>query len=42
MSRSERIYHLAIRDEWNEAVTAGAPYRRSTLGKSLETPPSPR
>jgi uncharacterized protein (DUF952 family) len=36
MSRPERIYHLAVRDEWNEALTAGAAYRRSTLGKSLE------
>jgi uncharacterized protein (DUF952 family) len=27
-----RIYHLALRDEWR----AGEPYRRSTLGQSLD------
>ena len=31
----DRIYHLAIVGEWNEATDADAPYRRSTLGKSL-------
>lgn len=30
------IYHLAIRAEWDEAVAAGEPYRRSTVGKSLD------
>jgi uncharacterized protein (DUF952 family) len=30
------IYHLALRDEWQEAVEGGKPYGRSTLGKSLE------
>lgn len=30
-----RLYHLAIRDEWEEALTRGGPYRRSTLGRSL-------
>lgn len=30
-----RIYHLALRDEWQAAVDAGEPYERSTLGKSL-------
>ena len=30
------IYHLALRDEWQEAVGRNEPYRRSTLGKSLE------
>jgi glutathione S-transferase len=29
------IFHLALRDEWNEAVDRGEPYRRSTLGVSL-------
>jgi uncharacterized protein (DUF952 family) len=29
------IFHLALRDEWREAVDRGEPYRRSTLGKSL-------
>jgi uncharacterized protein (DUF952 family) len=32
---SDRIYHLALRDEWDEAVAAGS-YRRSTLGRSLD------
>jgi glutathione S-transferase len=31
-----RLYHLAVSDEWLDAVTHGAPYRRSTLGRSLE------
>ena len=30
-----RIYHLALREEWDEAVEAGAAYQRSTLGRSL-------
>ena len=30
-----RLYHLALRDEWADAVRTGS-YRRSTLGKSLE------
>jgi uncharacterized protein (DUF952 family) len=30
------IYHLAIRDEWQQAMDSGLAYRRSTLGKSLE------
>lgn len=29
------IYHLALRDEWDDAVASGA-YRRSTLGRSLD------
>ena len=29
------IFHLALRDEWREAVDRGGPYERSTLGKSL-------
>jgi glutathione S-transferase len=29
------IYHLAVRDEW-EARVPGEPYRRSTLGASLD------
>jgi glutathione S-transferase len=29
------IFHLALRDEWNEAVAHGDAYRRSTLGVSL-------
>ena len=29
-----RIYHLALRDEWDAAVTHGS-YLHSTLGKSL-------
>ena len=29
------IYHLALRDEWDEAADAGE-YRRSTLGVSLK------
>jgi glutathione S-transferase len=30
------IYHLALRDEWQQALDGGVAYRRSTLGKSLE------
>jgi glutathione S-transferase len=30
-----RIYHLALRDEWDEALDSAA-YRRSTLGRSLD------
>lgn len=30
------IYHLALRDEWEEALSAGGSYRRSTLGRTLE------
>ena len=29
------IYHLALSDEWHEAVQRGEPYLRSTLGRSL-------
>ena len=31
----ELIYHLAVGAEWSEAVESGAPYARSTLGRSL-------
>ena len=34
--RPERIYHLALRAEWEAARAAGDPYRRSTVGVSLE------
>ena len=30
------IYHLALRDEWLQAVDSGVGYRRSTLGRALE------
>jgi uncharacterized protein (DUF952 family) len=30
-----RIYHLALEDEWQEAVRTGCAYRRSTLGRSV-------
>ena len=30
-----RLYHLALRGEWLEAVDAGTAYERSTLGASL-------
>ena len=30
-----RLYHLAVREEWDDAVTRGAPYERSTVGRSL-------
>jgi uncharacterized protein (DUF952 family) len=33
----ERIYHLAVRDEWHDAMVRGAPYQRSTLARSLES-----
>ena len=32
---SERIYHVALRQEWDEAVDRRDAYRRSTRGKSL-------
>ncbi len=31
-----RIYHLALQHEWSAAVSDDEPYRRSTLGRSLE------
>lgn len=34
--RLQVIHHLALRDEWEEAVASGGPYRRSTIGASLE------
>jgi hypothetical protein len=30
-----RIYHLATREEWDEACEQGGSYRRSTLDKSV-------
>ena len=30
------VYHLALADEWRAAVSEGAVYRRSTLGRSFE------
>lgn len=30
------IHHLALRAEWDDAVAAGGPYRRSTIGRSLD------
>jgi uncharacterized protein (DUF952 family) len=30
------IYHLALSEEWSDAVDTGALYRRSTLGRSLD------
>lgn len=30
------LYHLAVADEWNEAVHRGGPYTRSTAHRSLE------
>src|SRR3954454_22018519 len=30
-----RFYHLALREDWEEALRTGGPYSRSTLGKSL-------
>jgi glutathione S-transferase len=32
----DRLYHLALEAEWEEAVRRGGPYRRSTLGRSLD------
>jgi uncharacterized protein (DUF952 family) len=32
----DRLYHLASEGEWREAVERGGPYRRSTLGRSLD------
>ena len=34
--RPQCIYHLALRNEWEEAVERNGPYRRSTLGRSLD------
>jgi glutathione S-transferase len=33
---TDPLYHLALRKEWEEAMTSGAGYRRSTLGASLD------
>jgi uncharacterized protein (DUF952 family) len=33
---TERLYHLAIRAEWERARDARVPYDRSTRGRSLE------
>jgi uncharacterized protein (DUF952 family) len=30
------IMHVALRDEWQDAVDRGGPYDRSTIGRSLE------
>ncbi|MFN7149937.1 MAG: DUF952 domain-containing protein [Microthrixaceae bacterium] len=30
------ILHVALRDEWQDAVDRGGPYDRSTIGRSLE------
>lgn len=30
------IFHLALVDEWDEAVARGGPYERSTIGASLQ------
>lgn len=32
----ELIYHLALRDEWQQAVGSETGYQRSTLGASLD------
>src|SRR4051794_20840067 len=32
----ERIYHLALRSEWDRVLASAGIYRRSTLGRSLE------
>lgn len=31
-----RIYHLALQADWSAATDGDTPYRRSTLGRSLE------
>jgi uncharacterized protein (DUF952 family) len=31
------LYHLAVKDEWDDAVGRGAAYERSTLGRSLDS-----
>jgi uncharacterized protein (DUF952 family) len=36
MGHDERLYHLALRDEWESALRDGEHYRRSTLGRSLD------
>jgi uncharacterized protein (DUF952 family) len=33
---SSPIHHLALAAEWDHAVANGEPYRRSTIGRSLE------
>lgn len=35
-ARSEHVYHLALRHEWEAAIAEGTPYRRSTVEKSLD------
>jgi len=32
----EFVYHLALLDEWADAVGRGMPYERSTIGATLE------
>ena len=34
--RREPLFHLALADEWEQAQADGGPYRRSTLGVSLD------
>lgn len=36
MDTTEPIFHLAVRAHWDEAVTSGGRYRRSTVDKSLD------
>ena len=36
MAHDGPLYHLALRDEWDEATRDGEHYRRSTLGHSLD------
>lgn len=36
MADDERLYHLALRDEWDAATREGEHYRRSTIGHSLD------
>ena len=36
MANDERLYHLALRDEWDAATHDGDAYRRSTIGHSLD------
>jgi glutathione S-transferase len=33
---TNEVVHLALADEWEDAVATGGPYRRSTIGRSLD------
>lgn len=36
MANDDRLYHLALRDEWDAATREGEHYSRSTIGHSFD------